>query len=672
MVRLKFFLFALLVLGLGLAHLPLVSGPLSARATEGAPAQTLAAISEVARALESRRPIVQALALKLAASADVAAAVQPVVVPLPKGKGIRIEEPPLGDRFAGLRAASKELVPEALRGSVVLALATQDGASLYARAEGEPVSDATLDVQALLKAGGDGLVVDAFDVPHVFFSVPVLWNPEGGRSQVAVTLVVGAPLELDARALESAAMSSGVAALALLKGDKVLASAGPQQELVAEALQAVPVGQTGRMVQRGSVGGLLAQLPQVKLPLLTHPEDRLGGDAPLALGSRRALEGGYEVVAVASVRPFMVALADYQRKALFGLVGLLGVSLVWTLVMGSGKAAAAGAPAKAKEEKKDKKGKKGQEDEAQASVPAAPASLPLSAQPLPEPPVPGPDDFPFPASPAPPQSTPPLEEAFPFPPAPAADPFTAAPAPGSGPFSFPPADPYGSPTVPGKDPFAGLSADALPFPPLPASEPFPPRGPNVASAAQRGAFDFEDHPTAAYSLQQAADPFAAASAQAAPRTPEFGAEDSAPETTRVAAIPQELLARSLRPTTTEVPLPGSRPPGYPGVAAPSSVPTPVMGTAMPGLGLPPPPPPPTGNHAVAFSEEHHFQEVFREFAATRNECGEPNDGLTYDKFVAKLRKNKEQLVQKYACKTVRFQVYVKEGKAALKATPVKD
>jgi hypothetical protein len=40
--------------------------------------------------------------------------------------------------------------------------------------------------------------------------------------------------------------------------------------------------------------------------------------------------------------------------------------------------------------------------------------------------------------------------------------------------------------------------------------------------------------------------------------------------------------------------------------------------------------------------------------------------------VQKLRKNKEQLMQKYSCRTVKFQVYVKEGKAALKATPVKD
>ena len=120
--------------------------------------------------------------------------------------------------------------------------------------------------------------------------------------------------------------------------------------------------------------------------------------------------------------------------------------------------------------------------------------------------------------------------------------------------------------------------------------------------------------------------------------------------------------------TGEFPLPARRP-GHPGVAAPSAAPTPVMGTPMQGM---PPPPPPTGGGAIALTEEQHFQDVFREFVATRDQCGEPNDGLTYDKFVAKLRKNKEQLVQKYACKTVRFQVYVKEGKAALKATPVKD
>ncbi|MFL5358614.1 MXAN_5187 family protein [Archangium sp.] len=650
MVRFKFFLFAFLVLGLGVAHLPLVSGPLSARATEGASAPTTAAISEVARSLSARRLAVQGVALKLAASPDVAAAVQPVVVPLPKGKGIRIEEPPTADRFTSLRAAARELVPEPLAGALVLGLVTNEG-SLYARAAEEPASDNKLDLQALTKAGGEGMVVDAFDAPHVFYSVPVLWNAEGSRSQVAATLVVGAPL-VEEKVVESAALASGAAAVALVKGDKVLGTAGAQKELAEDGIKTLRAGQVGHVVQRGSVRGWLQQVPQVKLPLFTHLEDSKGGDAPLAVGSRRALEeGGLEVVAVASVRPFMTALADYQQMALFGLMCLAGFSLVWTLVMGSGR----GAPAAAKEKKdKKKKGKKG-EEESEAPAPAPQAAAPLPVAPVQEPPMPSPDDFQFPASPAPVQAAQAPELPFPSP-GNDADPFAAAPvpAPPSGdafPFPSPAAaDPYGSPTVPGKDPFAAPGSDAFPFPP---ADP----GADVAAASpRRGAFAFEDQPTAAYSLQQAADPFAAAAAQAGNAAPEY---DSPPETTRVAAIPRELLARSARPTTAEVSLPPQHRGGHPGLAAPSG-------------GLSMPPPPPTGSGAIALSEEQHFQDVFREFVVTRDQCGEPNDGLTYDKFVAKLRKNKEQLVQKYACKTVRFQVYVKEGKAALKATPVKD
>lgn len=71
------------------------------------------------------------------------------------------------------------------------------------------------------------------------------------------------------------------------------------------------------------------------------------------------------------------------------------------------------------------------------------------------------------------------------------------------------------------------------------------------------------------------------------------------------------------------------------------------------------------------TEEQHFEDTYRDFLKTRGECGEPTEGVSYEKFAQKLRKNKEQLIQKYNCTTVRFQVYVKEGKAALKATPVK-
>ena len=113
-------------------------------------------------------------------------------------------------------------------------------------------------------------------------------------------------------------------------------------------------------------------------------------------------------------------------------------------------------------------------------------------------------------------------------------------------------------------------------------------------------------------------------------------EEPPEEATRVAQIPAELLQRAARGAEVIVPAP------------------------------PPPEPMP------AFDEDElHFQEIFREFVATRERCGEPADGLTYEKFAVKLRKNRETLVEKYSCRTVRFQVYVKDNKAALKATPVK-
>jgi hypothetical protein len=97
--------------------------------------------------------------------------------------------------------------------------------------------------------------------------------------------------------------------------------------------------------------------------------------------------------------------------------------------------------------------------------------------------------------------------------------------------------------------------------------------------------------------------------------------------------------------------------------------------AQPGAQAPLPAPPaaPAAPPAPAFEvdEETHWQQVFQDFLRTRASCGEPSEGLTYDKFRQKLEGNKAQLVAKYGCKSVRFQVYVKDGKAALKATPVK-
>lgn len=71
-------------------------------------------------------------------------------------------------------------------------------------------------------------------------------------------------------------------------------------------------------------------------------------------------------------------------------------------------------------------------------------------------------------------------------------------------------------------------------------------------------------------------------------------------------------------------------------------------------------------------QEAHYREVFEQFLATKKQCNEAVVGLTFEKFVVTLRKNREQIVAKHGASKVRFTVYVKEGKAALKATPIKE
>lgn len=70
-------------------------------------------------------------------------------------------------------------------------------------------------------------------------------------------------------------------------------------------------------------------------------------------------------------------------------------------------------------------------------------------------------------------------------------------------------------------------------------------------------------------------------------------------------------------------------------------------------------------------EETHFREVFDQFVATQKQCGAPVSGLTFDKFVRKLHAARDQVMKRHNASQVRFTVYVKEGRAALKASPVK-
>lgn len=98
--------------------------------------------------------------------------------------------------------------------------------------------------------------------------------------------------------------------------------------------------------------------------------------------------------------------------------------------------------------------------------------------------------------------------------------------------------------------------------------------------------------------------------------------------------------------------------------------------APPGRGaLPQPPgarPAPPSPVSTEDEIEGEWRGVFDAFVATKNQCGESLDGFTYEKFRKTLVKNRDALVARHGVSRVKFAVYIKEGKAALKASPVKE
>ena len=108
-------------------------------------------------------------------------------------------------------------------------------------------------------------------------------------------------------------------------------------------------------------------------------------------------------------------------------------------------------------------------------------------------------------------------------------------------------------------------------------------------------------------------------------------------------------------------------------------------------GRPQPPPPPRRGGAPAaveapsvaegsnissapagdFNELEDWRRVYEEFLALKKQCVEDTTSLSFEKFKGTLQRNKDALVARHNCTRVKFTVYVKEGKAALKASPVK-
>lgn len=73
----------------------------------------------------------------------------------------------------------------------------------------------------------------------------------------------------------------------------------------------------------------------------------------------------------------------------------------------------------------------------------------------------------------------------------------------------------------------------------------------------------------------------------------------------------------------------------------------------------------------AVDEETEWRKVYADFVSMKKKFGEPTEKLTYEKFRGTLMRNREALVSRHNCARVKFRVYEKQGRAALKASPVK-
>lgn len=82
----------------------------------------------------------------------------------------------------------------------------------------------------------------------------------------------------------------------------------------------------------------------------------------------------------------------------------------------------------------------------------------------------------------------------------------------------------------------------------------------------------------------------------------------------------------------------------------------------------PAPTAPEGRDAL----ERYYEQVFQEFLEIKRTCGEPTGGVQYRGFRAKLVRTRKSLMDRFNCVDVRFRVYVKDGRAALKAAPILD
>jgi hypothetical protein len=676
MNRAKFLVFAVVALGLWGYHLSGVSSTNAALGVDQAATAVAGAPPAVALRVEARRSDLQAAALKLASTS---AGLQASVF-----KNGKIETPSV-ERFTPVRAAASEAVAEADRAELVVILTNEAGA-LMAEGAAEPAAPVDFDVSTLAQDAASGKITAYKNTAYLFYSVPA-YAIDKAEMKRAGSILVGRPLLPNAAVLDTVAQELHLSAVGIVVDGAVALAGGPEKAQVEASAK--------KLKSAGTIAPLASsavrEFGPISLPIFVDPVT--------SVAARQAITGTpYEVVAVASSRGAMVALAATQVFAIGGLLGLGLLTLVVLLLIreSDDEEVRMVVPAPVPVPSVQIRAKDRAKEAEPTNLPPAPPA-PVEAAP-----EASPDDFHFP-----PSAAAAVTAATPVyaPPPVAAEPVAAVAAPRAqlpqvqtdlSPVYQPPPQPQEP--EPTTDPFASLSGmpqsvplpgpggfHALPSIPLPGAQPssksglearpstepepyIPASGPPLpkydededqdkertmaypvpkgGEAAMPGMsaspFAAFTQPAAGGAAPQIVDPFALAGAGASGEE-----QGDKPDSTRVASIPQELLNATLRSEPLLSPV-AARAGGLAGVQS--------IAPVSSGLS----------------EEERHFQEIFRDFISAREKCGEVADGLTFDKFRVKLLKNKDQLVTKYGCKTVRFQVYVKDGKAALKATPVKE
>lgn len=82
----------------------------------------------------------------------------------------------------------------------------------------------------------------------------------------------------------------------------------------------------------------------------------------------------------------------------------------------------------------------------------------------------------------------------------------------------------------------------------------------------------------------------------------------------------------------------------------------------------PAPTAPEGRDAL----ERYYERVYQEFLEIRKRCREPAGGVDFRRFRSRLVRTRKALMERFNCVDVRFRVYIKDGRAALKAAPILD